>query len=359
VGALQQVSGPLGSSVAPCSSTTSASWYFGDGSTSSGAALQIVVWNPLPTPAVADIAFVSSASTGSSGSSTGEAVPPAYQGIPVSPGAAVVENVADHVPGNGSLAAIVQALSGSVVAAEVQEYSGTPNSGLSVVDGAGALAAQWSYAANIDAPNGPVFDVVNPSNRAVSVTVSLALIQGRAAPLVLQVPAQSSVALAAQSQTRIPSGAVFGISFRAADGPGIVVARQVAGPPTGPFPLNALSAGQPGGVTKWLVPAMPPGQVSGTFAVMGLAGRVVHVSIVEIDPTGRPVAVAGQRRVALPPGALEFLVNPGAAVPVGVRPTVVEADGPIVVELDPAPAGTPGNDQVPAWPLLTGVSRTG
>lgn len=354
VGAMEEIAGPLGSSVAPCSSATSSSWYFGHGTTASGAALQIALWNPLPTPAVADLTFVTT-----SGSSSGEVVPPAYQGVPLAAGAVVVENVADHVPGNGSLAAIVQALSGSVVATEVQEYGGTPNSGLSVVDGASSLENQWSYASNIDAPNGPVFDVVNPSNQAVSVSVSISLVQGRAAPLVMQIPAQSSATLAASNQTRIPTGAVFGITFRAVDGPGIVVARQVAGPPTGPFPLNALTAGQPGGVSRWLVPPTPPGELPGTFAVIGLGSRVVHFSMIEIAPSGHRVPVVGFRGVALAPGALEFLVSPAANVPVGVRPTVVEADGPIAVELDPAPAGTPGNDAVPAWPLLVGPGREG
>ena len=354
VGAMQQVSGPLGSSVAPCSSTTSSSWYFGHGSTAGGAALQVVVWNPLPTPAVADIAFVST-----SGSSSAQVVPPAFQGIPLAAGAFVVENVGDHVPDNGSLAPAVQALSGSVVATEVQEYGGTPNSGLSVVDGASRPASEWAYAANVASPTGPVFNVVNPTNEAVSVTVAISLAQGRAAPLVLQIPAQSSASVAAQNETRIPPGALFAINFRASGGAGIVVARQVIGPTSGPLPVNALSSGQPGGVTRWLVPAMPPGQLAGTFTVVGLGGRVVHVSISEIGPSGRLTPIAGLRPVALAPGTLEFLVNPGAAVPVGERPTIVVADGPIAVQLDPMPAGAPGSDPVPAWPVVTGATRTG
>lgn len=349
VGAVQQVSGPLGASTAPCSSSASSTWYFGYGSTAGGAALQVVLFDPLPTPAVVDLSFVAP-------SGSAQIVPPAYQGIPLAPGAVVVENVADHVPGNGALAAVVEALSGSVVATEMQEAGTGPNSGLSVVDGADRLAAQWSFAANANAP-GLVFTVVNPSGHAVSVTAAIALVQGRATPIVLRIPALSSLALASQSQTRIPPGAIFGITFTGGGGAGIVVARQVTSGP--PFPQNALSSGRPGGISRWLVPPMPPGQLAGDFAVLGLSDHVVHVTVVEIGPSGKQSVVAGERGVALVPGALYFVSSSSGLQAVGARPTIVEADGPIAVQLDPAPTGTPGGAPVALWPFEAGSIQTG
>lgn len=349
VGAAQQVSGPLGTSAAPCSSAASSTWYFGHGSTAGGAALQFTLFNPLPTPAVVDLSFI-----GPSGAAP--IVPPAYQGIPLAAGAVVVENVADHVPGNGSLAAVVEALSGSVVATEMQEVGVAPNSGLSLVDGAGSLASQWSFAANANSP-GLTFTVVNPSDRAVVVNAAIALLQGRAAPLTLQVPAESSVTLASQDQTRIPAGAIFGITFTGSGGAGIVVARQVAG--GAPFPQSALTSGQPGGISHWLVPPMPPGQLAGDLAVVGLSRGVVHVTIFEIGPSGLRSVASGNRGIALAPGTLDFVLTPSASLLVGARPTIIEADGPIALQLDPAPTGTPGGEPVALWPLAAALTPAG
>jgi hypothetical protein len=349
VGVVQQVSGPLGASAAPCNSSTSSTWYFGHGSTAGGAALQVALFNPLPTPAVVDLSFLAPAGSP-------EVVPPAYQGIPLAAGAVLVENVADHVPGNGSLAAVVDALSGSVVATEMQEAGNSPNSGMSLVDGADRLGAQWSFAANANAP-GLAFTVVNPTGHGESVTAAIALVQGRATPLTMEVPAQSSVTLASQGQTRIPPGAIFAITFTADGRGGIVAARQVAGGT--PFPQSSLSAGTPGGVSRWLVPPMPPGQLAGDFAIVGLSTRIVHVTIVEIDPSGRQSVVAGQRGVALVPGAMDFVLSPGGSLSVGARPVIVEADGPIALQLDPAPTGTPGGEPVALWPLSAAITQAG
>jgi hypothetical protein len=349
VGAAQRVSGPLGASTAPCSSSASSTWYFGSGSTAGGAALQMALFNPLPTPAVVDLSFVAP-------QGAAPIVPPAYQGMPLAPGAVLVENVADHVPGNGSLAAVVEALSGSVVATETQEAGSSPNSGLSVVDGAGRPAPEWCFAANANAP-GLIFTVVNPTAHPVSVTAAIALLQGRATPLTLQVPPVSSLSLAAQGQTRIPPGALFGITFSAASGAGIVVARQVAG--GAPFPQNALTSGQPGGTSRWLVPPMPPGQLAGDVALVGLSGRVVHVKVVGIGPSGLQTATMTKRAVVLEPGGLDLVVLQGGSSPIGSEPVVVEADGPVAVQLDPAPAGTPGGEPVALWPLAAALSQAG
>ena len=277
VGVFQQLSNPLGSSAAACASNTSANWYFSEGSTANGAGLQVAVFNPLPTPAVVSVSFVSP---------SGPVVPPAYQGIPLAAGAVAVENVADHAPGDASLAAVVDALSGAVVASEMEE-GGSPGSGVfSVDDGANALQPQWSFAQNAN-PNGggTTFTVVNPSMHPATVTASISLTQGRSAPIVLQVPTQSSTSLSSQSQTRIPGGAVFGMTFRAAAASGIIVGRQVS-VPGGPLPVNALANGQPGGSAAWLVPPMPPGPAAGSLAFVNLAGRALHVTIVGFGPPG-------------------------------------------------------------------------
>ncbi len=348
VSAAQQVTDSLGSSAAPCASAPSTNMYFGAGSTAGGAGMQVAVFNPLPTPAVVDVSFVSP---------SGLVVPPAYQGIPVSPGTVVTENVSDHVPSNGSLAAVVNALSGSVVATEMEE-GGAPGALFSVVDGANQLGSVWSFAQNADpAGGGTTFTLVNPASGPVTVTASISLGQGRASPLVVQVPGQSSASFSSQNETRIPSGSVFGIVFRTLSGQGIFVGRQVSLPAGGPLPANSFGNAQLGGVSRWLVPAVLPGETVGSLGMVDLAGAPERVTIATFGSgtdSGRSHSNVVDR-VTLVPGALVVL-TPSTGFPLGSEPLVLHADGPVSVELDPSPAATPGSAPVPLWPLLLGES---
>jgi hypothetical protein len=340
VGVTEVVNGPLGWSLGPCASSTSDSWYFAHGSTASGDGMQVVLYNPTPTPAVADVSFVSA--------SASLIVPPAYQGIPVAPGTVVVENVSDHVPNDLSLATEVTALSGALVAAELEETGAVGNGGMSVVEGANAPRSQWAFAENADTSGGGnVYTILNPGSRTVSVTVSIDLAQGQAAPLVVRVPPQSTAALTAQNETRIPAGTVFGLTFSAA-GSGVVVARNSSVPGT-PLPTTALTPAE-AGMSRWLIPPVPPGQAPGALAVVDLAGHPVEVRIVGLGLPGHSALAPGSAPFTLKPGGV-LVVSPSPAEPVGLSPVEVEANGPVAVELGVAPATSPGTGEVPAWPL--------
>ncbi len=340
VGVTEAVNGPLGWSFGPCASSTSQSWYFAYGSTTSGDAMQVVLYNPTPTPAVADMSFVSS---------SGLIAPPAYQGIPVSPGTAVVETVADHVLDNSSLATEVTVLSGSVVASELQETSAAASGGMSVVEGAAAPRSQWAFAQNADVSGGGnVYTILNPGSQTAKVTVSVDLTQGQAAPLAMNVPPQSTETFTAQDETRIPPATVFGLTFSTASGSGIVVARSSSVPGT-LLPTMGLTPAEPG-ASRWLVPPIPSGRAPGALAVVDLAGRPVHVRIAGFSLRGA-TRVAGSGLLPLDPDGL-LVVSSSSAVPLGSSPVEVEADGPVAVELGIAPARAPGTGEVPAWPVL-------
>lgn len=339
VGVSEVVNGALGWSVGPCASTTSTSWYFAQGSTASGDGLQVSLYNPTPTPAVADVAFVSA--------SAGSIVPPAYQGIPVEPGTVVVENVSDHVPNDPALASEVSVLSGSLVAAELDESGTVGSGGTSLVEGAVAPRPQWAFAQNADgAGGGNVYSIFNPGSRAASVTVSIALAQGQAAPLVVRVPPQSLSSVTAQDQTRIPAGTLFGLTFSTSSRRGIVVARQTSAPGT-PLPATGVTPAEPA-ESRWLVPPVPSGLTPGTLAVIDLAGRPLRVRVLGFGPGSR----SPHETTITPTGVL--LVSSSPKAPVGWSPVEVEADGLVAVELGVAPTGSPGTGDVPAWPLLDG-----
>ncbi|HMK62845.1 MAG TPA: hypothetical protein VK386_04425 [Acidimicrobiales bacterium] len=344
VGVAQQLSGPAGISTAPCSSSTSSNWYFAHGSTASGDAVQVALYNPMLTPAVVDVSFVSA--------STGLVVPPAYQGIPVSPGTVVVENAGDHVSGDPTLATEVSVLSGQVVAAEtVERGSPPPAGGLSLVDGVSSPLRQWAFAQNADiSGGGNVFDILNPSSSSTTtVTVGPVFVHGQAAPLSLRVGPQSLVTFVAQDQTRIPATVLFGLTFSTRNGPGIVVSREASGGSAPP--VIATTEAQPGGVEQWLVPSVPPGESAWGMSVLDLAGRAVRVTVLQLSADGRATAVRGETDVRLTPAVVHLVSS--ATAPVGLLPTVVRATGPVAVELDCAPAQPPGVETVPAWPFLS------
>lgn len=234
----QVVSGPLGSSTAPCASATARHWYFADASTAPGDTVTLSLYNPTDTVAVVDVSFVVS---------TGVVEPPAYQGIDVPAHTLVVENVGDHVQNNPALATAVVALSGAVVAAELEAAGPAGSGGPSVVLGATASSTTWSFAQNTDVPNGgTVFHVFNPSARPARVTVRIGLEQGAAEPLVMDVPSDSVSTLDTGGLARIPIDTPFAVTFVSGGGVGIVVDRHVSSPAGSPAPEVGDSAGVAG-----------------------------------------------------------------------------------------------------------------
>ncbi|MDE3086987.1 MAG: hypothetical protein KGJ77_09500, partial [Acidobacteriota bacterium] len=112
---------------------------------------------------------------------------------------------------------------------------------------------------------------------------------------------------------------------------------------------TGVTQGLPGGLRRWLVPPIPPGRIPLQLALMNLGSRRVQVRTTARGTAGR--ALPGAAPVVLAPGST-VAVQSSPATPVGLLPLEVTADGPIVVELEPGPAGATGVSVVPAWPLL-------
>jgi hypothetical protein len=166
------------------------------------------------------------------------------------------------------------------------------------------------------------------------------LSQGAGAePLSMHVPAQSLVTLTGESQTRIPTGVPYSLTFSSA-GTGIVVSRTVtapAGSPAGVPEIGDVSA-VPGGSKRWLVPAVvAPGSGAWSLAIVDLSTKATKVKI--LTPSGRAIAGLPVRRVS-PTSPLVIGPNPGA--PFGTVPFEVSADEPIAVELDLLPVAQAG-----------------
>jgi len=336
----EAVQSPLGWSMAPCSPSTAANWYFAQGATAQGGGLILSLFNPTATDAVVNISLVSS--------TAGFLAPAAYQGIDVAPGSLVTENIGDHAPQDGDVAVEVAALSGSLVATELESVGTSGNGGISLTLGSPAPAWQWVFPQSTGIPGGTVaFSVLNPSTMAAMVSVAVGLSAGAGAePLTLRVPAQSLVTLSAGSQTRIPIGVSYALTFSSTV-TAVVVSRQVRAPAGSPVPVPEAGdvSGVPGGSRRWLLPAaVAPGSGAWALAVVDLGARVATVRIT--TPGGR--AVAGQPARRVTPGS-PLVVGPNPGPPFGTVPFEVSADQPVAVELDALPVAQPGVVVVPSF----------
>jgi hypothetical protein len=214
--------------------------------------------------------------------------------------------------------------------------------------GAPATSSQWVFPQSTGIPSGTVaFHVLNPTTSPAVVSVVIGLSQGAGAePLSMHVPAQSLVTLNAQSQTRIPIGVPYSLTFTST-GTGIVVSRQVSAPAGSPagVPEVGDASGVPGGSRRWVLPgAVAPGTGAWALAVVDLGTRATTVKI--DTPSGRGIAGQAVRRVD--PGSPLF-VGPNPGAPFGTAPFEVSAGQPVAVELDMLPVAQPGVVVMPSF----------
>ncbi len=343
VGISEQVSGPLGYAIAPCATAPGTQWYFAHGSTASGDSLQLALFNPGDAPAVIDVGLATSLS--------GYVQPPAYQGVEVPAGSLVVENIADHAINDPDVATNVTALSGSVVAGQLQQLGSSGQGGLSVMLGAPSTEAVWSFPYNDDVPGATVaFHIFNPSTKAARLSMDIVLAQGSAEPIAMDVPAMSATTVVAENEIRIPTSGDYSARFVCRGDAGVVIDREVTTSSTSaPAPQQGETAGVPLGGSRWLIAIRPPA-ANGT-AVLAFANTSTRriTMRVSIMARGRWVALTKKPTTIRAGG---FVVEgPNAPSPAGDVPLEVTANGPLTVELDPLPAGAIGVTTGIALPL--------
>jgi hypothetical protein len=345
----QTVDGTSGWSVAPCQSTTSATWYFAGGSTEGTDGLSLALLNPTSIPVVVDLSFVTP---------SGTVHPINYQGIVLSPGELQVEDIASEVQNMSSVSTVVATRTGRVVASELQAFS-APATGLSLLPGAIAPQAHWVIPQSQE-PAGGVgeLDVFNPGTQSESVTVHLQLPSGPLHPLTDRIAPGSTWILRTSSQTRIPDNTTYTTSIDANGGPGVVVARLVSIPSVAQTPqaglanaVDGLTASAASG--EWVVPA--PG-TSGSPASSGAApdylalanqsGTREQFAAFALTPSGTKLLATG----VLGAGTTG-IVDGSALSTAGFDPIVVRASGPMGVSEDMGPTAGIGVVTMPGIPL--------
>jgi hypothetical protein len=335
IGVSQVAAGPAGWTTAPCASASSANWYFASGATTPGNQLVLILYNPTSTEAVANVSFDTDA---------GVLQPQLYQGLSVPAGQVVVENVGDYVQSRPTIATVVSAQSGQIVADQLQLVSTTGKTGLALALGAPRVAPDWyfSQTTNPTAAGSSVsFLLSNPGPTAERAMVAVGLTQGGVAPFAVAVPAKSVVPFTASTANRIPHQVPYAVAISSTGGSGLVVAREVLAPDGASQPGFGTMPGTAQATSHWLVPAPgagsapgAPGASVGSLAVSNPGSVSAQVTVAPLGGT------AAQSKVLVVKPHSVLVV---AQAPVGGLVTLdVRSNVPVAVEEDSVPTGAAG-----------------
>ncbi len=334
-----------GWSVAACASSMSTSWYFPQGSTVAGDTVSLDLYDPSVTPAVVDVDLLTP---------SGEAQPAEYQGLAVPAGGLVTEHLDAHATNDPLLATIVEAASGSVVADELDVTTSGGRHGCSEQLGVPAAERVWAFPYTVLPKGGTVsVNVLDPGAAPSNLVLDATYGSGVAVhPVTISVKGQSILSIVLGSQpgfgVNTPYSIVVSASSPVVIGRAIYASKAVHPSKKSGTPSAGYTLGVAVGAGRWLVPGVPSGGHPISFAIEALGGKPVRLTV--FRSTGGPAPGPGGRDSAV--------VMPGEAVKVNAQslssysgPLVVVADGPVAVELDAGPAGSPGVVELPAFVL--------
>ena len=345
----QAVHGPSGWAESPCQSSTSQQWYFPSGVTTGSNALFVALFNPTSTPDVVDISFATL---------KGVVHPINFQGIVLQAGEMQVEPVSPYVQEQASVATIVKARTGRLVASELQLFSGG-GTGLALVPGSPLAERDWTIPLSEEIAKGSSsIDVFNPGPTTQEVTVRATLASGPLSPFRARVFPDTTWVLPTGAQTRIPDGDPYAAVIEASGGSGVVVSRVVSAPSSSQAPqdgmaivVGSLTAAAPS--RRWVVPS--PGSPTDP-ALPG--AELAHLAVTNLSASRETyvIDVMGPKRTLTLasgdiPSAKTFSLDPAVLARAGLNPLIVSVSGPAAVSQDIGPTGSIGVVTMPGIPL--------
>lgn len=325
-----------GWSVSQCASSTATSWYFPQGSTVSGNSLSLEIYDPSVTPAVVNIDLLTS---------TGEAQPTEYQGLSVAPGTTLTEILDEHATQDTEVATVVKAVSGSVVADELQTTGTSGLLGLNGQLGSPSPAKAWAFP-YCDIPSGATltFNVMNPNVGSTRVVLEAYDGSRVTQPTVVKVPGETTSSIVVSGTANFSDSTAYSVVVSASRG--VVVGRSISYLPANPKqPTFGAQTGTALGASKWFVPSADPGTGS-NLAIEALGSKTVRVQITK--SLGNEPLVSGPHNVTMVKPGAPAIVN-SALIASYQGPWIIQANGPIAVELDGSPAVLDGVVVVPAY----------
>jgi hypothetical protein len=299
-----QVTGPLGTSVAPCAATGSSRWYVADGSTARDDTMLLALYNPFPEDAIVDLSF---------STDEGRAVPAGFQGLVVRGGGLGIVDVGLHVRRRDRVAATVEARSGRLVVDRIQlRAGGTPRS-LSLALAAPSPGERWWFADGLVA-DGVVerFSIYNPTAEEAAVSLDIvadavgssgdAAAQVSVEPFDLTVPPRQRIDLVANDEERVPKGVAHAASVTSLNGVPVVVERSInASPPAGRLGISE-ELGARRLASRWVLAAgAATDTVDEWLSVLNPTTSDVRVSVTVLA-SGQPLPVESLQDVPVAAG---------------------------------------------------------
>lgn len=291
----QEVQGPLGESIAPCTRSSSDRWYFAAGRTDTDATLLLSLYNPFPADAIADLRFATD---------LGPTSPDAFQGIVVPGRGLAVVNVGERVRIRSAVATTVTVRSGRLVVDKLQIQSGDQPRGLSLTLGATAPGTTWYYPDGVTAKGRTEhFELYNPGSKEAQVDVTAILDKGSADPFQLTLEPGDRLSLQVDKEPRIPPD--DGQAWVVSSTNGVpVVSERVMEAGTGSFRTGvADSMGSPVASERWEFPAGSSADNADEYLVVFNPGD--HPARVEVTVSGlgQAVPLPGAHPLVIPPSS--------------------------------------------------------
>lgn len=320
---------PAGTAVAPCTTSTSSSWYFADGYTVGGSSQVLLLTNPSPGRAIVDIGFVTQA---------GARSPTSFQGFVVDSQAVAVIDLAEAgVQDEPLLAVKVVAKSGRVVAAREQHMIAGGRLGYTMTLGAPSLDDQWFFA---DGETGEgiteTYVLYNPTDEDVDADVVYLGVpfdeqSPPPEPVTLTVPA-NGVTTYGTAASDLPAGR-HGAAIATLSTDSLVVERVLTRP-AGPSVATTVQMGLQSAFlsSRWYLPVGVALPIEGAIVVLNSSYLDGTVTVNAFGPAGEQ-PVPGLE--GLPIGANAILVIDLTDPVVVGASLVVQADVPVVVERRP------------------------
>jgi len=320
----QRARHPVGDAVAPCTTSTSSTWFFADGSTAAGTLEELILTNPYAGAAVVDLRFVTA---------SGPRAPQALQGMVLPPRSTTVVRLGDeYAPDESAVAVSLRAGAGQFVAGRAQHYLGGGRLGFTLSLGAAAPDDEWWFA---DGELGPgitqVLSLYNPTADEVVadvVPLGVPLDQGPQEPIQVRVPAGGISIFDVGALGVLPDGR-HGLVVSSLGEPALVVERALTRP-AGDFVVTSVVMGVHGASpsTRWYAAVGVDEATPGALVVVNTTGVEAQVTISDVGPGGS-VPLPELEALTLPASGVLSVDLPAVAIG---RPLVITADVEVVVE---------------------------
>lgn len=316
--------GPRGPSLTPCASAASRTWYFAEGITTRDASAVVSLLNPFPDDALVDMRFMTE---------EGQVTPEDLTGLTVPGRSLMAVDLAEHVQRREEVATSIEVRTGRLVAARLQAFDGTNGrEGTSMALGAPSPGEVWYF------PDGFVSDDVderiqlfNPASTEASIQIDLTIAGGSAEPLLLVVPPESRLTVAAGDESRIPKDEPHSLVVRELNGVGIVAERSIDASRSGGPQGTAYALGARLTARRWVLAAGQTGDDTlAQLVVLNPSDSTARISVSLLN-SGSEFAVASLQDVEIGPGE-RWSANLGDSLREGPLPLVVTATQPVVVE---------------------------